>query len=153
MRIFISYSNPNLNIVKTLADRLAIYGDVYYWKGNGAPDDLAWEQIYNWIDNSDIVITFITDCTVVRAEAVSREIDRARAKNKYIFPLVSSAISKGELNFLTETSYQPVVTTNPLPAIEKNLWIAENRSGGKDLNRKKALVLSAIAYFMMLSSE
>jgi hypothetical protein len=46
-----------------------------------------------------------------------------------------------------------VVITNPLPAIEKSLWIAENRSGGKDLNRKKALVLSAIAYFMMLSTE
>ena len=153
MRIFISYSNPNLNIVKSLADRLTIYGDVYYWNSNSIPDDVAWEQINNWIDNSDIVITFITDCTVVRAEAVSKEIKRAKSRNKYIFPLVSSAISQGELNFLTETSYQPVVITNPLPAIEKSLWIAENQSGGKDLNRKKALVLSAIAYFMMLSSE
>jgi PKD repeat protein len=83
MRIFISYSNPNLNIVKTLADRLTVYGDVYYWNSNNTPDDVAWEQINNWIDNSDIVITFITDCTVVRAEAVSKEIERAKAKNKF----------------------------------------------------------------------
>jgi len=142
-----------LNIVKSLADRLAIYGDVYYWNNNSAPDDIAWEQIYNWIDNADIVITLISDCTVVRANAISKEMGRARVKNKYVFPLVSSQVSEDELSFLMEMSYQPVILGNPLPAIEKNLWIAENRAGGKDLNKKRALVLSAIAYFMLLSAE
>jgi hypothetical protein len=153
MRIFISYSNPNLNIIKSLAERLTIFGDVFFWNENDTPGVIAWEQIYNWIDYADIVIVLITDYNVVRTMAIDREIGRAKEKNKYIFPLVSSDVPRNELEYLSNTAYEPVDISNPFAAVEKNLRIMENRIDNKDLNKKRALVLESIAFLLLLTKE
>ena len=68
--------------MRILANQFDIWGDVYYWNQSNIPEQVAWEQIYNWIDNSDIVLVLITGNTVVRALSVGREVGRAKAINQ-----------------------------------------------------------------------
>jgi hypothetical protein len=99
MRIFISYSSPESNIISVLADQLKLYGEVYYWDKDKALEESAWEQIFSWLDNSDIVLVLVTDALIARSMSVGREVGRAKSGNKFIVPIVSSSVLKKGLVF------------------------------------------------------
>ena len=67
--------------MRILATQIEIWGDVFHWNHSNIPGKVAWEQIYIWIDNSDIVLVLITGNTVVRALSVGREVGRAKESN------------------------------------------------------------------------
>ena len=154
MRIFISYSNPDLTIVRSLANQLNIFGDVFYWNQSSVPGKVAWEQIYSWIDNSDIVLVLITGKTVIRAVSVEQEIDRAKEMGKHIIPIVSKGIISGELGFLSGLTYQPIDLLNPMPAISRVTELAGSYYENTEQNNKRiALGLMGIAFLMLLSGS
>jgi hypothetical protein len=51
--------------------------DLYYGNKGNISGSIAREQIYNWIDNSDIVLVLITGNTVIRAMSVCQKTSRA----------------------------------------------------------------------------
>jgi hypothetical protein len=153
MRIFISYSNPDLTIVRTLGDQLNIFGDVFYWNQSNVPGMVAWEQIYNWIDNSDIVLVLITGNTVTRAMSVGQEVGRAKAMGKYIIPIVSAGVSPLELGFLSGVTYQPIDVLNPLPAISRIIEVVSGYYENIQQNKRIALGLVCIAVLLLLTGK
>ena len=151
MRIFISYSSPDINIVSVLADQLRMYGDIYYWDKDKTPGELAWEQIYSWIDNSDIVLVLVTDATIARSMSVGQEVGRAKAGNKLIIPIVSSSVANNGLGFLSEITFQEIDITNPAPAIYKIIELIDCKN--KEEYQKLSLVLVAIGFFIWLLNK
>jgi hypothetical protein len=106
MRVFISYSGKDLDLVEFLASSLGPKVGVDYWDASrslGLPD---WGQIHNWIEEADLVIVLITDATVQRAMAVGNEVGHAKAHNKPIIPLVASTIDPTDLGCLGGVTYQ-----------------------------------------------
>ena len=89
MKIFISYSTPDVFIVHNLAERIKPFAEVYYWAHSNLPGQEAWPSIFSWIDSSDLVIVLITDNTVRRAMAVGQELGRAKTQGRTIIPIVS----------------------------------------------------------------
>jgi len=154
MRIFISYSNPDLSIVRILANQISIWGEVFFWNQSNIPSEVAWEQIYNWIDNSDIVIVLITGNTVVRAMSVGQEVGRAKAMNKIIIPMVQNHINPSEMGFLSGITYQPIEVSNPRPAIARIVKLVENYHNDQVKNiNSLALLLIGVAFLIFLSGN
>jgi hypothetical protein len=151
MRIFISYSSPDTNIVSVLADNLKMYGDVYFWDKDKTPDELAWEQIFSWIDNSDIVLVLVTDATIARSIQVGREVERAKTAHKIIIPIVSNSISEDGLGFLSGISYKEIDIKNPAPAINRIIELLNCKN--KEEYHKLSLILAAIGYFLWLLNK
>jgi|ERR1035437_8544237 hypothetical protein len=151
MRIFISYSSPDSNIVSVLADQLKLYGEVYYWDKDNAPEESAWEQIFSWIDNSDIVLVLVTDASIARAMSVGREVGRAKSGNKFIVPIVSSSVSKKGLGFLSDITYQVIDIINPAPALNRIIDLIDCRD--KEKFQKLSLILVTIGFFFWLMNK
>ena len=152
--MLISYSTSDLSIVHELANRIKPFAEVYYWARNNLPGQEAWPTIFNWIDNSDLVITLITDNTVRRAMAVGQELGRAKTKGKTIIPIVSSRVPTSELGFLAGVTYQPIEVTNPQPAIDQVSRIVHAYKIEKEEREKQLLVfVILVAALILLSSE
>ena len=100
MRLFISYSTSDLEMVKKIADALSFHAEVFYWAKDKEPGKAAWQKIFGWIDSADIVIALITDKTLSRAMSVGQEIGRAKTKRKIIIPLVARGIPESDLGCL-----------------------------------------------------
>jgi len=152
MRICISYSNPNLFIVRSFANKIETWGDVFYWNHSYIPGDVAWEQLYNWIDNSDIVLVLITGNTVVRAKAVLQEIDRAKSMGRTIIPIVSNNVPKSELGILSGINYQPIDVSNPglsLNEIDKIIGTDDR----VNKNKRLGLLLLGISFILLLAEN
>lgn len=137
MDIFISYSTPDLQLVRDLADRLKPYANVYFWDDSKFLGQSAWEQVFQWIDISDLVVVLITGNTVSRAMSVGQEVGRAKAKDKTIVPIVSKEVLTNELGFLTGITFQPIDIANPAPALEAINKVANLYK--EDLEKKKSL--------------
>jgi TIR domain len=154
MRIFISYSNPDLTKVRALGNQLNIFGDVFFWNQSNVPGTVAWEQIYNWIDNADIVLVLITGNTVTRARSVGQEVGRAKVMGKHIIPIVSTDIPLAELGFLSGVTYQPVEVQNPLPAISRITEVVGGLYENIQQNNKRiALGLVSIAFLILFAGN
>lgn len=108
MKIFISYSTSDLNLVNKIADQIRPFAEVFFWDKSKMPGEEVWPTIFSWIDNADLVMAIITGNTLSRAMAVGQEIGRAKAKGKHIVPLVSREVPSTELGFLSGITYQPV---------------------------------------------
>src|SRR3972149_10931372 len=100
MKIFISYSTPDIKVVELFANILSQYGDVKYWAENKILGEDSWKTIFSWIDSSDVVIALVTGNTLTRAMAVGQEIGYAKNKKK-IIPVVESSIPTTELGCLS----------------------------------------------------
>lgn len=106
MRVFISYSGKDLDLVEQLADALDEVAEVDYWDQSrylGEPD---WDQIFEWIDEAHLVVVLITDKTVRRAMAVGQEVGHARALGKAIIPVVAKGVKSTDLGCLGGIAYQ-----------------------------------------------
>jgi hypothetical protein len=151
MRIFISYSAPDINIVSVLADQLKMYGDIYYWDKDNSPGESAWEQIFSWIDNSDIVIVLITDATIARSFSVGQEVGKAKAGKKLIIPIVASSVSKNDLGFLSDITYKQIDINDPMPAIYRMMDLIKCHN--REEFQKLSLILVAIGFFIWLQNK
>ena len=113
MRVFISYSTPDLAIVNQLASQIRPHAEVYYWAEKNMPGQEVWPSIFGWIDGADLFIVVITGNTVRRAFAVGHEVGRAIAQGKTIIPIVSGEISASELGCLGGIIHQPISSILP----------------------------------------
>ena len=100
MNTFLSYSVDDLALVERISEQLKPYTNLYYWDKSKEPGEDAWKQIFRWIDNSDLVVTIITDNAVARAMSVAQEIGYSKRANKLIIPLVGPNINPAELGCL-----------------------------------------------------
>jgi len=122
MKLFISYSTDNLDLVKEIADALKGQVEVKYWEQDKEPGEDAWKTIFGWIDNSDLVVAVITDKTVSRAMSVGQEIGRAVAKHKTIIPTVSKGIPQtalGCIGGITKVTLEEDKPSDIVASIEK----------------------------------
>lgn len=90
MKIFISYSAKDTHRVRVIADKLKSDSgaEVHWWEDSQRPGKVAWGQIFQWIEDADLVIVVISGSVLRRALAVGNEIGCAKAKGKVIIPLV-----------------------------------------------------------------
>jgi TIR domain len=152
MKIFISYSTEDSNLVSKIDQYLAKHAEVFYWQKSKSPGESVWPLISSWIDQSDLVLVVITGNTVSRAMSVGQEVGRAKAKQKVIIPIVSSEVPKDQLGFLSDIIYEPVDKNNPGAAIQsiEKVIIKKKEENEK---AKKILVLAGIAFLLLLASE
>ncbi len=142
MKVFISYSASDFELVHRLEKAIAPLVEVHYWEKDKVLGADAWPTIFSWIDASDLVIAVITDSTVSRAMAVGQEIGRAKARGKVIAPLVIEGISKSELGCLEGVTYEPFSKENFDHAVHK---ITQTVMSLKQKNdQQTALVLMGI---------
>lgn len=153
MNVFISYSTPDVQIVRQLADQLRQYANVYFWQESKQIGKDAWDTIFNWIDNSDLVVVLITGNTVSRGLSVGQEVGRAKTKDKTILPMVSPEVPSSDLGFLSGITYQPVDVRNPTPAIEAIRRATQNYKLVKEQNLASIIGLAVLAFFLWLLSR
>jgi hypothetical protein len=153
MNIFISYSTHDAETVSKLAHELRQYASVFYWDQNQIPGQDAWQAIFQWIDNADMVFVVITGNTVHRAMSVGQEVGRAKAKNKSIIPLVSREVPGTELGFLSGITYQPIDVWNPAPAIQQVALLASMKKQEIDNGQKLAVTVIAVGFLVWLFSK
>ncbi len=150
MRIFISYSTPDIQTVIQLANELKQFGEVSYWNENKVLGAETWDTICNWIDSSDLVIVLITGNTVHRAMSVGQEVGQAKAKHITIFPLVTEEVPQSELGFLAGITYQQIDIKNPLPAIQRVVQNVHSRKLEKENTQKTFVFLAAVGFILFL---
>ena len=153
MRIFISYSTPDMYIVEKLADQLRTFGEVHYWADSKLPGQDAWQSIFNWIDTADIIVVLITGNTVVRAMSVGQEIGRAKSKGKTIIPIVSKFVPATELGFLNGVTYQPIDVFNPFPTIDEVTKVIQTYYNNMQEKQKIAIGLTILGFLFWLGSS
>ena len=119
MKIFMSYSTPDLNLVAQIAERVRSHGQVFYWDKDKPLGNEPWPTISGWIDQSDVVLVLITGNTVARAMAVGNEVGRARAKGKKIIPLVAHDVPANSLGCLQGIIFERIDPYNPEPTLRK----------------------------------
>jgi hypothetical protein len=152
MKIFISYSTEDFGLVSQIEEYLGKHAEVFYWKKDKVLGDRAWGTIFNWIDQSDLIVVVITGHTVSRAMAVGQELGHARAKLKKIIPIVASEVPQKELGFLSEITYQPIERQNPaatMQAVEEA--VADRKL--KIEQRQAILLIGGIIALIFLASQ
>jgi hypothetical protein len=106
VKVFISYSAADVHLVDWIAAALESQGnEVYWWQGSQVPGEPAWPMIFDWIDQSDLVLAVLTDKAVARAMAIGQEIGHARAKGKTVIPLVATNVDEKDLGCLHGVTY------------------------------------------------
>jgi len=154
MRIFISYSTEDLNLVFEIENYLRKHAEVFYWKKDKILGEEAWNTIFNWIDQADLVLAVITGNTVYRAMAVGQEIGRAKAKHKTIIPIVGSEVPREELGFLSGTTYEPIDRNNPGPAIQAvEKGIIQIKQESEQRNKALLFIVGIVAFVWLASKE
>jgi hypothetical protein len=90
VKVFISYSAKDTHRVRIIADKLKkdSGAEVHWWEDSQRPGKVAWGQIFQWIEEADLVVVVISGSVLRRALAVGNEIGCAKAKGKVIIPLV-----------------------------------------------------------------
>jgi hypothetical protein len=112
MRIFISYSTEDVTLVQWIANQIRCHAQVDFWDESKVLGERAWETIYGWIDQSDLVIAIITDNTVRRAMSVGNEIGYAKKANKTIIPLITNNVPDSSLGCLSGVTYARITYDN-----------------------------------------
>jgi hypothetical protein len=134
LKVFISYSTGDNDIVNQLVCQIKPYCQVFFWDQDKALGEPAWGQIFNWIDQSDLVIALVTDKTVSRGISVGQEIGRAVTKRKLVIPLIARDVPEAELGCLKGVAHQRIDLNDPGLAIQK----VENRIAA--LSRPKPIL-------------
>lgn len=154
MNVFISYSAEDLALVRWIGHQIKPHAEVFYWDNSKQPGKDAWQTIFSWIDQSDLVLAVITDSAVSRAMAVGQEIGRAKAQGKTVIPVVTPNVPSSELGCLSGTTYQKIDPENPGVALNaiKQVILAKKQS----LENQKTmlfLVGGVLALFLLTSKE
>ncbi len=152
MNIFISYSTDSQDLVNKIANYLSPLATVPFWEQSKVLGEKDWELIFEWIDDSDIVLAVITDKTISRAMAVGQEIGYAKDADKFIIPIVTQNVKETDLGFLKGITYQRISNDNPGPALSA----LESRIGDwrrTDLMKNVAIFLGIVALIWLVSRE
>ena len=150
MKVFISYSTKDTEIVRQFVSEIEDCGDdVYWWSESKQPGAKAWVSIFKWIKNADIVLAVITDATLDRAMAVGNEIGYARANGKRIVPILSEGIQPTSLGCLIGTTHIRLRRDRLAESIDEVLDAldekeAQNRKEMRDMLIAAATVLLLI---------
>lgn len=91
MNIFISYSAKDTQRVQFIANQLKASSNnvaIHWWEESQRPGQVAWSQIFQWIDGADLVLVVVSGNVLHRALAVGNEVGYAKAKSRVIIPLV-----------------------------------------------------------------
>ena len=118
MKVFISYSVGDTELVRNVADSIKNKATVCFWDESQQPGKEVWATIHGWIDAADLVLVLITDKTITRALSVGLEVGHAKKGNKRIIPLVAKDVPNAELGFLSGITYIPLDTQNPTTALQ-----------------------------------
>lgn len=154
MKIFISYSTKDFNLVSEIENYLEKHAEIFYWKKDKILGKEAWDTIFNWIDRADLVLSVITGNTVSRAMAVGQEIGHAKAKHKTIVPIIGAEVPVDELGFLNGTTYEKIDRNNPgmaIQAVEKA--IIQIKQETEQRNKSLLFLLGAVAFVWLTSKE
>jgi len=54
MRLFISYSTGDLEIVNQIADALRPHAEVFYWDKDKEPGKVAWQMVFGVVGGADL---------------------------------------------------------------------------------------------------
>lgn len=153
MKVFISYSTPDLGLVYKIAEHIRPHGEVFFWDKDKNPGAESWATIFSWIDQSDLVLAVITEKTLTRAMPVGQEIGRAKAKDKLIVPLIGPEVQPAELGFLNGITYQQIHTDNPGPALKNIERVILARKEKLEQGQALFIVGGVIALFALIFSS
>ncbi len=154
MKIFISYSVADIDILHQVAAAIRFGGDEpLCWDASKVPGQEVWPSIFQWIDSCDLVVVIITDKTVARAMAVGQEVGRARAKGKTIVPLVSAGVNPNELGFLSGIIYEQINHENPAHAMQSMQRAIHGMKLKKTEERNQLFVLAGLVGLMFLIGQ
>lgn len=137
MKIFISYSAADTEFIKKIADYLRPHVEPLYWQQNKVPGEDDWKTIFQWIDQSKIVLAVISDSALVRGISVGQEIGYAKKCGKTIIPFISKSINISDVGFLKGTTAVHFDHNDPSGALnELNEAISKHKSKmeGDDAN-------------------
>lgn len=127
MKVFISYSVDDGEFVGKVAQEITPLAQVSYWDQSKEPGEEAWQTIFQWIDDCDAALVVITDKVVKRGMSVGQEIGRAKAKGKFIIPLVEEGIPASALGCLSGVTYETIPKVNPSSALERIKTLIEHQ--------------------------
>ena len=155
MKVFISYSTEDGDFVGKIAQAITPHGEVRYWDRSKEPGADAWPTIFRWIDESDTMLVVITDKVVRRGMSVGQEIGHAKARGKFIIPLVEEGVPASSLGCLSGVTYEPIPRANPALALERLGLIFKDRKQQVDDAGLGGLlaVLGLIALVLLVFSE
>lgn len=153
MKIFISYSTQDINLVQLFANSLSSFGEVKFWAKDKVLGNEAWETIFSWIDDADVVLVLVTGNTVFRAMSVGQEVGRAKSKNRIIIPIVEKSVPSAELGFLSGITYQQIDLYNPFPAMNSIAQTVQQLSAEKTRKQNVALTFAVIGFFLLLLTD
>jgi len=90
MKLFISYSGKDTRRVQRIAEksREQFKAEVHWWEGSNRPGKDAWTQIFQWIDDAELVLVVISGNVLSRGLSVGNEVGFAKAKGKLIIPVI-----------------------------------------------------------------
>lgn len=117
MKLFISYSNSNLEFINILAIALSEHVTPLYWEKDKEPGENDWETIFKLIDQCDLVLVVITDSAVRRGFSVGQEVGYAKKAGKKIIPFVSKGVKVEDVGFLKGTTAVHLDESNPQQSI------------------------------------
>lgn len=153
MKVFISYSTEDFEVVRKLANAITSLARVYYWDKDKKLGSDAWSTIFDWIDGADFVIAVITDSTVSRAMSVGQEVGHAKARKKVIIPLVGEGVHKNELGCLEGVTYEVFIKNNLDHAITKVKQQIEDTIKQKEDQKKALILLGCFIAILFISSQ
>lgn len=155
MKVFISYSVEDTQLVRQIADQLrSVTERVYWWERSKEPGSEAWPSIFGWIDQSDLVLAVITDKTVRRAMAVGNEIGHAKAKRKPIIPLIAPEVNEADLGCLKGVTYERIDRDNPGPAMESvKRVITRMKQDAVERQKQLAVFLGILGLIWLLGGK
>ncbi len=153
MKIFVSYSTPDLALVYKITEHVRLHGEVFFWDKDKNPGAESWPTIFSWIDQADLVLALITEKTLSRAMSVGQEIGRAKAKEKIIIPLVGPDVRASELGFLSGITYQQIRPDNPSPTLKNIERVILARKEKLEQGKALFIVGGVIALFALILSS
>lgn len=151
MKVFISYSTTDLELVKKIDSTISSLVATHYWDKSKEYGEKDWEKIYSWIDVSDLVVVILSEASKDNP-SVRTEIGRAQAKGKPIIPLVSDKLSSDDLGSLRGITYVKYNEESPEFA-HSELFKAISEQKNKFEKGQGALGLAVISLIIYVLSR
>lgn len=152
MKVFISYSNGDLEFAKKVATMIKPHAEPIYWDKDNLPGDEDWNSIFSWINDCAMVLALVSESVVKRGLAVGQEIGYARKADKVVIPFVSKNVDRDDLGYLKGLTAIHYDDLNPNTAI-KELETAIQRQSEKIKSNEAIGILAIGAIVLLLLSS
>jgi len=153
IKVFISYSTVDSDLVRQVANYISPHCEVNFWDQNRTLGVPVWPEIFQMIDQADLVIAIITDKTVSRGISVGQEIGRAVTNGKLIIPLVGKDVPISELGCLQGVNYQRMLPESLGPSLESVRQRVLTLSRKSDIKQFVLISLIIVVSIWALTSE